>query len=48
MNIASEVDQNGTPRADASGRVFAITTSFEASDKAFDAIRTDCIRKTYL
>jgi hypothetical protein len=48
MNIASDVDQNGTPRADASGRVFAITTSFEASDKAFDAIRTDCIRKTYL
>jgi hypothetical protein len=35
-------------RADASGRVFAVTKSFEAPDKAFDAIRTDCIRKTYL
>jgi hypothetical protein len=34
--------------ADASGRVFAVTTSFEASEKAFDAIRADCTRKTYL
>jgi hypothetical protein len=36
-NIASEVDQSGRPRADASGRVFAVMTSFEAPGKGFDA-----------
>ena len=47
INIASEVDQSGRPRA-ASSRVFAVTTNFEAPDRAFAAIRTDCTRKTYL
>ena len=37
INIASEVDQNGRPRADASGRVFAVMASFEASGKGFEA-----------